>query len=349
MKESARSEAGTRVGRASGPEAASEQKVVVGLGELLWDLLPEGARLGGAPANFAAMAGRLGDRAIIASRVGIDALAREARETLETLPVELGWLQTDPELPTGTVTVSLEEGEPTYTIHEPVAWDALALTGEWRELAREADAVCFGTLAQRSRRARETILGFLEETRSDCVRIFDVNLRPPYASRQVLRDSLEQATIVKLNATELRQVLAEVCAEEPASGVEEEVLAGARLLLEESPVQMVCVTLGARGSLLVTRREHHRHPGLASQVRDTVGAGDAFTAALAHYYLEGATMAVLNEAGNRWGAWMASQCGAMPPVPAETLEAMAGEIGRSQRKASMKAAKGQHEGSERPA
>lgn len=312
-------------------EASSGQQIVVGLGELLWDLLPEGQRLGGAPANFAVMAGRLGDRAVVASRVGQDVFGEQARETLDLLPVELRWLQTDQEFPTGTVTVALEQGEPTYAIHEPVAWDALALTPEWRDLAREADAVCFGTLAQRSAASRETILGFLRETRPDCVRIFDVNLRPPYWTGEVLQDSLGQATIVKLNAAELPQVLRDtgVCPYAPVSQEEQDVLRGAKDLLERYPAELVCVTLGGRGSLLVTRREHHRHPGVATAVRDTVGAGDAFTAALVHSYLEGAPLAVLNEAGNRWGSWMASQSGAMPPVPAEMLEVLAREIARA--------------------
>lgn len=310
-------------------EEKTEQKVVVGLGELLWDLLPEGPRLGGAPANFAVMTGRLGDRAVVASRVGADALGYEARETLEALPTESGFLQCDTEYATGTVTVTLRGGEPEYTIHEPAAWDRLALTPEWRELARKADAVCFGTLAQRTDESRRTILAFLDETPQDCARVFDVNLRGPHWSGEVLRGSLARTTILKLNADELRLVLTGTgtCPYPTKAQDEEELLRGARRLLERYPVEMVCVTLGAKGSLLVTRKEHHRHRGLATRVKDTVGAGDAFTAALTHYYLEGAPLAVLNEAGNRWGAWVASQAGGMPPMKAETLAMVAEEIG----------------------
>lgn len=305
------------------------QKVVVGLGELLWDLLPEGARLGGAPANFAVMAGRLGSRAVVASRVGADALGERAREELDGLPVESGFVQTDAEFATGTVTVALEGGEPEYTIHEPVAWDRLALTPEWRELAGAADAVCFGTLAQRAEASRAAILGFLDATQRECVRVFDVNLRAPYWSGETLRNGLGRATIVKLNAGELRHVLmgTGVCPHPTEAKDEDEMLRGARRLLERYPVELVCVTLGGKGSLLVTRERHHRHPGLAATVKDTVGAGDAFTAALTHYYLEAAPLTVLNEAGNRWGAWVASQAGGMPPMRAETLEQVSGEIG----------------------
>jgi fructokinase len=310
-------------------EGKTEQRVVVGLGELLWDLLPEGARLGGAPANFAVMAGRLGNRAVVASRVGADALGAEARSELESLPVESGWLQSDGEYATGTVTVTLRDGEPEYTIHEPVAWDRLALTPEWVELAHTADAVCFGTLAQRAEVSRETIVGFLDATRRECVRVFDVNLRAPFWSGEVLREGLGRATILKLNAGELRQVLMGmgVCPYPTEAQDDDAILRGARQLLERYPVELVCVTLGGQGSLLVTRKEHHRHYGLAATVKDTVGAGDAFTAALTHYYLEGAPLAVLNEAGNRWGAWVASQVGGMPPMRAEILEKVSGEIG----------------------
>ena len=310
-------------------EEKTEQRVVVGLGELLWDLLPEGARLGGAPANFAVMAGRLGDRAVVASRVGADALGNQAVDALEALPAESGFLQCDTEYATGTVTVALRDGEPEYTIHEPAAWDRLTLTPEWRELARQADAVCFGTLAQRAEASRGTIRAFLEETRRECLRVFDVNLRTPFWSGEVLRDSLGRATILKLNAGELPHVLVGTgaCPYPTEAQDEDALLREARRLLEQYPVEMVCITMGARGSLLVTRKGHDRHYGLETRVQDTVGAGDAFTAALTHYYLEGAPLAVLNEAGNRWGAWVASQPGGMPAMKAETLERVSGEIG----------------------
>ncbi len=309
-------------------EGMTKQRLVVGLGELLWDLLPEGARLGGAPANFAVMLGRLGDRAVVASRIGGDELGDRAREKLEGLPVETGFLQHDGEYATGTVTVALEKGEPRYTIHEPVAWDRLSLTPEWRELANNADAVCFGSLAQRNQASRATILGFLDETRPQCVRVFDVNLRAPFWSGDVLRESLGRATILKLNAGELRHVLTGtgVCPWPTEAEDDDAMLRGARRLLERYPLEMVCITLGERGSLLVTRKGHHRHHGLATTVKDTVGAGDAFTAAMTHYYLEGAPFATMNEAGNQWGAWVASQPGGMPSMKAETLERLSAEI-----------------------
>lgn len=271
----------------------------MGLGELLWDLLPSGARLGGAPANFAVMAGRLGDHAVIASRLGSDKLADEARAVLDGLPVDCSFVQADAEVATGTVTVTLSGSEAHYTIDAPVAWDRLAMTPEWNELAASADAVCFGTLAQRDAVSRAAILTFLDATRPACLRVFDVNLRAPHWSRETLVEGLRRATILKLNESEMPQVLVATgaCPNPATEQDEDDLLRGARMLLERYPMQMVCVTLGSAGSLLVTREVHHRHHGLAATVRDTVGAGDAFTAALTHYYLEGAALPVMNEGG----------------------------------------------------
>lgn len=309
-------------------ETKAQQRVIVGLGEILWDIFPEGARLGGAPANFAVMAGRLGDRAIVASRLGEDDLGKQALQILQSLPVETGYLQKDPAYATGTVTVSVATGEPEYVIHEPVAWDQLTMTPQREELAQRADAVCFGTLAQRNATSRGAIQQFVDRTRPDCVRIFDVNLRAPFWSVDVVRESLGRATILKLNAFELPQILLSTgaCPFPTNADDDDEMLRGARGLLERYPVQLICVTMGARGSLLATRSEFHRHPGLAVQMKDTVGAGDAFTAALAHYYLEHAPLPILNEAGNRWGAWVASQSGGMPPLSKETLATIRSEI-----------------------
>src|SRR5271163_1826720 len=185
----------------------SQPKVVVGLGELLWDMLPQGKQLGGAPANFSVTSARLGNRAIIASRLGEDALGREALKYLATLPADPDFIQRDLKQPTGSVSVKLKDGQPEYVIHEPVAWDFLEFTPEWKKLAAEADAVCFGSLAQRGAVSRKAIHAFLAATRRDCVRVFDVNLRKPFYTRGVLEDSLGKATILKLNDAEMPEVL----------------------------------------------------------------------------------------------------------------------------------------------
>ncbi|MGC2162544.1 MAG: carbohydrate kinase [Silvibacterium sp.] len=303
-------------------------KTIVGLGELLWDVLPAGERLGGAPANFAVMAARLGNRSVIASRLGADARGKRARAVLKAFPVDLTYLQSDAGQPTGTVGVEIADGEPCYVIHDPVAWDFLEWTSEWRALAAEVDAVCFGTLAQRESVSRETIRKFVGATRSDCARVFDVNLRTPFFSARTIAESLPLATVFKLNESEVPIVLemlggtgfGVVDTSEPA------LLQAARWLLGRYPLQLVAITMGAQGSLLVTREARHRHPGVATKVEDTVGAGDAFTAALIDAYLRRATLAEMNEAGNRWGAWVASQAGAMPGLDAATQAAVSKEI-----------------------
>ncbi len=303
----------------------SGQKIIVGLGELLWDMLPSGDRLGGAPANFAVMSARLGNRGVIASRLGMDALGARTRSSLNKLPADISFVQTDSEHPTGTVGVKIIDNEPHYVIHEAAAWDFLEWTTDWRTLAQSASAVCFGTLAQRNPVSRRTIREFLHWTSPACVRIFDVNLRTPFFNVETISESLAVATIFKLNELEVPIVLP-MLGGAPFSRGEAGLLSAARWLINKYPLRMVAITLGGEGSMLVTANEAHRHPGITTKVVDTVGAGDAFTAALVHSYLEGAPLAQMNEAGNRWGAWVASQPGAMPALDAATLAEISQQI-----------------------
>jgi fructokinase len=304
----------------------SASKTIVGLGELLWDMLPQGPQLGGAVSNFAVMAARLGNNGVIATRIGTDPLGRGAITYLKTTPAETGYIQEDFSRVTGTVTVALDQGEPRYTIHEPVAWDFLEFTPHWLALAEQADAVCFGTLAQRSPASRRTIESFLHETPPECVRVFDVNLRPPFFSEEIVEHSLELATIFKLNADEMPQVLSLLEFPDAAGITPDFLLNGARQIIDQFPVKLVAITMGAQGSLLVTRNQVDRHPGHPVKVVDAVGAGDAFTAALTHYYLRGAPLSQLNAAGNRWGAWVAAHAGAMPVLPEAERESVMDQI-----------------------
>jgi fructokinase len=177
---------------------------VVGLGETLWDMLPAGKQLGGAPTNFSYMSGLLGDRGIVASRIGADATGIEIAATLSQLGVAAQYLQRDGQHPTGTVAVEVGgDGQPHFTIQERVAWDFLEWTAEWQSLASAADIVCFGTLAQRSAASRSTIERFVRATRGDALRVFDVNLRAPFYTAGVLAASLQMATVLKLNHEEL--------------------------------------------------------------------------------------------------------------------------------------------------
>jgi fructokinase len=293
-----------------------EPHLVLGIGELLWDMLPAGPRLGGAPANFTVMAGRLGNHAAILSRIGRDDLGREAVNQLDPLPADTSFLQVDRVHETGRVTVAFHDRQPEYIIHKPAAWDSLELSDEWVRLAERADAICFGSLAQRSLESRQTIQTLAAQTPSRCIRIFDVNLRPPFYSSEVVQESLELATVVKMNDAEVPLMLALL-----GLAIEDDILphnlhsSAERFLAEFPSLEMVAITRGAHGSLLVRRDEWHEHPGFPVSVADTIGAGDAFTAAMTHYLLRGAELPVLNEAGNRWGGWIASQSGAMPHLP----------------------------------
>jgi fructokinase len=315
----------------------SEPHLILGIGELLWDIVPDGTRLGGAPANFAVMAGRLGNRAAILSRIGRDDLGRQAVDRLETMPVDTSSLEVDPDHETGRVTVSLAGGEPSYTIHERAAWDFLELSDEWVALAERAGAICFGSLAQRNLQARKTIQTLVAEASDTCIRIFDVNLRAPFYSAEVIEESLELATVVKMNDAEMPLVLdllgldtAKVPPTGEMSSTPEYLRAAAERLLAEFPsIETVAITRGSRGSLLATREEWAEHPGFPIKVGDGIGAGDAFTAAMVHYMLHGVDLATLNEAGNRWGGWVASQSGAMPALPDAVREAITSAIERT--------------------
>ena len=184
-----------------------EPHLILGIGELLWDVLPEGPRLGGAPANFTVMAGRLGNHAAILSRIGRDELGRKAVDRLDPLPADTSYLQVDPAHETGRVTVAFEDGQPHYIIHQPAAWDFAELSDEWVSLAERADAICFGSLAQRCLESRQTIQTLAAQTSANCIRVFDVNLRAPFYSGEVIQESLELASVMKMNDDEVPLVL----------------------------------------------------------------------------------------------------------------------------------------------
>ncbi len=309
---------------------SAPKRMVVGLGELLWDEFPGGRRLGGAPANFAVMAGRLGERGVIASRLGRDERGQAARTLLATFPVDTTFLQDDPAAATGSVSVTVCDGQPEYVIHKPAAWDNLESTSRWEQLAGQADAVCWGTLAQRDARSEQTIHTLLAATRPDCLRIFDINLRMPFFTAGQVTRSLARATLLKLNDGEMAPLLSLADLPTVGTATPEALTRGARSLLAAyENLASVAITLGAHGSLLVNRDAAVRHPGISTQVADTVGAGDAFTAALAVYRLRGASLAAQSEAANRWGAWVASQTGAMPELPTSTREKIEEQIARA--------------------
>lgn len=296
---------------------------IAAIGELLWDLLPEGPQLGGAPANFAAMSANLAavaaspsvvsvsqrDEIFLVSCVGDDSLGRQALDELSAHGVRLEHISVDPQHATGNVTVALDTNKgPTYRIEKEVAWDYIPETPQLAALAPTLDVICFGTLAQRSQMTRRTLQRLVETTRSDCVRVFDVNLREPYWTSEELEWGCAHATILKMNDAEI-QPLAQVLGPSLKS---QTFLQIAHFLHAKFSIELIAITRGAKGSLLVTRETAHDHPGIAVGVVDLIGAGDAFTAALTYSVLHQLPLPVMAEAANRLGAWVASQRGGMP-------------------------------------
>lgn len=285
-----------------------QSPLIVGIGELLWDMLPDGKQLGGAPANFAYISSLLGGRATVVSRVGQDELGAKARDRCREVKLDISNVQIDSDHPTGTVNVSIDaQGQPTFIFSAEVAWDYLEWTSDLQKLAVEADVICFGSLAQRSEVSRNTIQRFLQTARESCLRIFDVNLRQSFFNPTILKTGFAVATVTKLNEVELpvvlRSVGLSVCGDEQRD---------CKSLLDHFGLELVCLTRGNKGSLLTSRTEQSEHPGFRIKVADTVGAGDAFTAAMAYQLRRGSSLNEINEFANRIASWVASQPGAMP-------------------------------------
>jgi fructokinase len=276
---------------------------IVAVGEVLWDLLPSGPQMGGAPANFACHARALGADARLVSRVGDDEMGRRLLARLRELGVSTEHVGVDPVHPTGTVTVRVGAGgQPAYSITEGVAWDFIDASPE---AVAGAGAVCFGTLAQRGERSRGAIRALVAAAPPDALRVCDVNLRPPFTSREVLVESLALANVVKLNDDELPVIV----------GLLE--LGGEALpaLRERFALRLVILTRGARGSLLFDGRRRADHPGVRARVKDTVGAGDAFTAAAVMGLLAGWDLDRVGAVANEVAAHVCAQEGATPPMP----------------------------------
>lgn len=289
---------------------------IVGLGEVLWDVLPSGKKLGGAPANFAYHANALGAESRIISRVGHDQEGGEILLCLNQLGLGIDLIQIDPDAPTGTVSVELAaDGQPQYVIHENVAWDRIAAKKEAREAVAEANAVCFGTLAQRSEKSRGAIHKLLSV--GDALKILDVNLRQKFYSAEIIEQSLRAANVLKINDAEL-PVLAELLC---LGGDFREQTAE---LARRYELRLVVYTRGSKGSLLYSGGNWSEHPGIKTEVADTIGAGDSFTAAMTIGYLSGWDLDKINEQANRVAAFVASQPGGTPMLPAD-LRAAFGE------------------------
>jgi fructokinase len=293
---------------------AGERTEVVGLGEILWDMLPDGREVGGAPFNFAFHCHRLGHPAVIVSRVGGDLLGHALRDTVRILGLSDTYIQEDPDRPTGTVRVALDAGgQPTFTITEDVAYDRLAWSENLGRLCEQARAVCFGTLALRHPTARETIRRAVREAKGAIV-VFDVNLRQHFHTPEIIEESLVRCRWVKLNEDELRQLRAlfQLPGDTPR-----DTLAALR---ERYRLDVAALTRGERGCLVLADGAEIDLPGVRVQVVDTVGAGDAFTAGLVACTLEGKPLAEAAAFANRLAARVAASAGGTPVVDRGKVE-----------------------------
>ena len=288
--------------------------VIVGLGEILWDLLPDGKLLGGAPANFAYHCKALGADAHVISAVGNDDLGNEILDKLKMLDIPVSNIAVDKKHPTGTVTVKLdEEGHPDFTIHKNVAWDFIPFSDESLGLALLTNAVCYGSLAQRSQVSMSTILEFLENTSTDTLNVFDINLRQEYYSKDIIENTLQLTDVFKLNDDEL-VVLEGMFS---LSGSVREQL---DKLLQTFDLKMVALTKGDKGSELLTAGEYSVYVSPGVKVADTVGAGDSFTAALVMGMLNDVPLKELHKRASDLAAFVCTQKGATPEVPENVLQ-----------------------------
>lgn len=286
------------------------QRKVIGIGEVLWDMLPSGPRLGGAPANFAYHVGQLGMPAAVVSRVGRDSLGRQATEQLRERGIEVMAGQCD--LPTGTVDVQLDDaGVPAYSIATPAAWDCIEWTPELKEAASHARAICWGTLAQRGHSAA-AIRNAATCAPPDCLKVFDANLRAPHYSMAAIAESLQVCNVLKLNDDELALLARNGLAH--TGGNETEACRG--ILQSNSGLRMVVLTCGSRCSHVVTSGgEVSTVPTPHVNVADTVGAGDSFTAAMCAALLSGMPAAEAHRLAVDVSAFVCTCHGAMPPMP----------------------------------
>lgn len=285
---------------------------VAAIGEILWDILPTAEVLGGAPVNFAYHVTALGAKGLPISTVGDDPRGAKALAELQRRGVETAGISVAGEWPTGYVDISLDEsGVAAYSFPAEVAWDHLQVNAFARNLQGQLDAVCFGTLAQRSDPSRRTIREFLDGLRPETVRVCDVNLRQNFYSRELIESSLGRADLLKLNEEEL-PVLADLLG---LGGGEERLWL--RQLLARFGLSLAILTRGGRGSLLMTPTDVSDHPGVATGIADTIGAGDAFTAAVTLGYLGKMELGRINDRANRLAAYVCTRQGAMPEIPAK--------------------------------
>ena len=289
--------------------------LVIGMGEALWDVLPEGKKIGGAPANFAYHVSQFGLPGHVVSAVGKDALGKEIIENFTSKGLNFHIAEVP--YPTGTVQVELDQvGVPQYDIKENVAWDNIPFTPELKEIASRTKAVCFGSLAQRNIVSRQTIAHFLDAMpkSADSLVVFDVNLRQGFYNKEILCDSMDRCNILKINDEEL--ITVSRMFGYPGIDLQDKCW----ILLGKYNLKMLILTCGINGSYVFTPGKVSFQPTPKVEVADTVGAGASFTAAFIASILKGASVEEAHAKAVRTSAFVCTRNGAMPILPAEITE-----------------------------
>lgn len=286
----------------------NNRPTIVALGEVLWDMLPGGKKIGGAPLNFACHATQLGCKGVMVSSIGKDALGDELLEGIAHIGVELSFVQRS-DRPTSKVDVVVDsQGKPQYIINEGVAWDHILFTSEMGVLAQKADAVCWGSLAARNRTSRATIIRFVESTREDCLKVFDINIRQHYYDKEFINWGLTQANVLKLNDDELPLL-------QGYYSLMGDPIEQCRDLLERFGLRYVVYTCGSKESVVVGAEDISRIDTPKVEVVDTVGAGDSFTAAFVSGLIRGDSIAETHRHAVDIAAYVCTQAGAIPALP----------------------------------
>ena len=289
------------------------KNVIVGLGEALWDCLPDGKKLGGAPANFAYHTGQFGLNTLAVSALGEDSLGTETLEELKSKGIN--YLMPLVDYPTGSVQVELDNAcVPTYDIKEGVAWDNIPFTTELEEVAKNCSCVCFGSLAQRSSVSRQTIQKFIEATPESCLKIFDINLRQNFYTKDIICNSLKQANILKINDEEL--ITIGRLFGYPGLDIENKCW----LLLGKYNLDMLVLTCGVNGSYVFAPNLLSFRETPKVEVADTVGAGDSFTGTFAAAILNGIAIPEAHQLAVEASAFVCTQHGAMPKFPKDLID-----------------------------
>lgn len=286
---------------------------VVGLGEILWDVFPERKVLGGAPANFAYHVSQFGYNGYAVSAIGDDLLGKEILSSLQEK--ELNYLIETTDYPTGTVQVTLNKaGVPEYEICENVAWDNIPFTAKAENLAKNTGTVSFGSLAQRNGVSRETIKRFLGAMPENSLKIFDINLRQEFYTKELIDESLTLCNVLKINDDEVA-VISKLYGYKKYS--EQDIC---KKILNDYNLEIVILTKGIDGSFVFTDKETSYQPTPKVHVADTVGAGDSFTAAFVASYMHGDRITDAHQLAMEVSAYVCTQHGAMPKLPDAYLE-----------------------------